>query len=102
MMTGMTHEEFVTWKELDKISPVGPKRLDFQTGLIAATVRNVQFPKSKPKSPSDFMPLQKRMRAIRQEIDSKFVDDQVRSVMGGLMAAQRARAGNVKSGSAIR
>lgn len=96
MMATMSYAEFSAWKKLDAIEPIGPKRSDFQAGLIASTVKNVNASRgSSAKSPHDFMPLQKHRKAMASQLSSKTVDDQVRAVMGALM--RRGKNGGPKS-----
>lgn len=86
MMTEMSYEEYATWKKLDGLEPLGLKRADFQAGVIASTIRNVNLSRgSTAKSPHDFMPLQRRLKQMKTELDNKTVDDQVRAVFGAMM-----------------
>jgi hypothetical protein len=57
MMAMMPSREFAEWMLLDRMEPIGERRLDFLAGMLAALIANVnRKPEAAPFKPSDFIP----------------------------------------------
>ena len=56
LLQKLDYKELIEWMAFYEISPFGDERSDFQAGVIASTVANVNKRKNrKPYRPQDFM-----------------------------------------------
>lgn len=57
LLANITSDELVEWMAFQRIEPFGPCRADLHSGMIAATVANVNLKEgAKPLGPQDFFP----------------------------------------------
>jgi hypothetical protein len=73
LLDRMTSRELAEWQAFDAIEPIGHKRGDVQSAIIAATVANAsRDPKRQPYKVEDFIPFRERKitgwRAIKAKL----------------------------------
>jgi hypothetical protein len=80
----ITAEEYALWWAEYRRSPWGELRSDVQSGIVAATVANVQRgSKTKPYKATDFMPWHESTAAAEAEPEEEDERDKIFRMMNG-------------------